>query len=32
VDGVDRDLEQLRRDRMAADQDFEATAEAATLG
>jgi hypothetical protein len=31
VNRVDRDLEQLGGDRMAADQDFEAAAEASTL-
>ena len=31
MDRVDRDLEQLARSRRAADQDFEAAAEAATL-
>jgi hypothetical protein len=32
VDRVDRDLEQLRRNRVPADQDFEPAAEAAALG
>jgi hypothetical protein len=31
VNRVDGNLEQLGRDRMAADQDFEAAAEATTL-
>jgi hypothetical protein len=32
MDRVDGQLEQLRRNRVAADQDFEPAAETATLG
>jgi hypothetical protein len=32
MDRVDGQLEQLRRNRVAADQDFQAAAEASTLG